>query len=652
MIRFYSIPVEHINVEEINNGDFLKIDMYAISDGENNNGSEFLKESFEPSILTVYNKPILAYYNKDIQDTEEHNSKMQLDDKGNIWYDYQYEKGERPVGTIPESADVCVKQKDGKSWLYIGNALIWTEYNRQLIELIKKQLRKKVSVEIDVLDSEEINGVERIKLFKFLGVTILGKEPDGTVIESGIEDAHLRVKELADSMLFKKYNNSLKFALNKKTEENILKKYGIKKEKTDGRVSMSLTHRELENRLWADLSKYNYERDGYTNHKYWVEDVEEDKSCVIVRDNETSELFIIPYHEDDGEVHVDLSEKKPATMEYKSYSDRDIEVYISNKEYGTENAITIDKSKDSVSHDSWGKINKTDLRNKVLKAKNYKTLVKSVYLYVGPDWEKHKGELKYPVMQIKDSKLVYNANGLLSAQQYGEKYDESVAKKALSIRKRLGLVEMDKKKKFIKSAREQRLVFIGEANGKLIFIEDDDEKETMKIEDSKVVEVCEKDIDSFAKNEEDFAWDEITEKDVCMSEVMKFDDDDEDDDDDDKDKKKEVESLKAENKELKMKCENIEKEIRMKEEEKFKEDTDAILSDEDEDIDEETKEDLKKMRDEKKFSCVEDFVKEIAYRKYISKNSSKTNKLDFKVNTKNKENSTKSKSAIDILDRI
>ena len=43
----------------------------------------------------------------------------------------------------------------------------------------------------------------------------------------------------------------------------------------------------------------------------------------------------------------------------------------------------------------------------------------------------------------------------------------------------------------------------------------------------------------------------------------------------------------------------------------FKEDTDAILADENEDMDEKTHEELVKMRDEGKFACVEDFAKEV-----------------------------------------
>ena len=97
----------------------------------------------------------------------------------------------------------------------------------------------------------------------------------------------------------------------------------------------------------------------------------------------------------------------------------------------------IDKSKEAVDMGSWdGDKAKDDL----LKEKNFKTLAKSVCLLLEDGWEDGiKGALKYPVMNLKNGKWVYNAQGLSSARAYGEQHDPSVADKAISIQKRLGL---------------------------------------------------------------------------------------------------------------------------------------------------------------------------------------------------------------------
>ena len=50
MRKVFSIDIDKISVEEENDGDFLRLKLYAISDKPNRNGSEFVRESFESGI--------------------------------------------------------------------------------------------------------------------------------------------------------------------------------------------------------------------------------------------------------------------------------------------------------------------------------------------------------------------------------------------------------------------------------------------------------------------------------------------------------------------------------------------------------------------------------------------------------------------------
>ena len=103
----------------------------------------------------------------------------------------------------------------------------------------------------------------------------------------------------------------------------------------------------------------------------------------------------------------------------------------------------MDKSKGAVDMGDW---NGDKAKNDLLKEKNFKTLAKSVCLLLEDGWEERKkGALKYPVMNLKDGKWVYNAEGLSSARAYGEQHDPSVAEKAISIQKRLGLYNKEDK---------------------------------------------------------------------------------------------------------------------------------------------------------------------------------------------------------------
>ena len=103
----------------------------------------------------------------------------------------------------------------------------------------------------------------------------------------------------------------------------------------------------------------------------------------------------------------------------------------------------MDKSKGAVDMGDW---NGDKAKNDLLKEKNFKTLAKNVCLLLEDGWEERKKDaLKYPVMNLKDGKWVYNAEGLSSARAYGEQHDPSVADKAISIQKRLGLYNKEDK---------------------------------------------------------------------------------------------------------------------------------------------------------------------------------------------------------------
>lgn len=101
----------------------------------------------------------------------------------------------------------------------------------------------------------------------------------------------------------------------------------------------------------------------------------------------------------------------------------------------------IDKSKDSMSETPWGDVDKIELRNKIMDAKNRATLVKAVYMLVEDGWEEAPSEkLKYPVMEIKGDSVVYNRDGLSAALGYAKKENETeVIKKVEAIYKKLGL---------------------------------------------------------------------------------------------------------------------------------------------------------------------------------------------------------------------
>lgn len=108
----------------------------------------------------------------------------------------------------------------------------------------------------------------------------------------------------------------------------------------------------------------------------------------------------------------------------------------------------VDKSKEALSNKPWGKIDKSALRDEIMKAKNRATLVKSVYMLVEDGWEEAPSQhLKYPVMCFEGDTLVYNKGGLSSALGYAKKENETtVITKINKIYKKLGLDQEEEDK--------------------------------------------------------------------------------------------------------------------------------------------------------------------------------------------------------------
>lgn len=117
------------------------------------------------------------------------------------------------------------------------------------------------------------------------------------------------------------------------------------------------------------------------------------------------------------------------------------------KKMAEKNTYKVDKTKEAMSTSSWSEVDKTELRNKIIEAKNASTLVKSVYLKVDEDWLSAPSEkLHYPVMQFEGNTLVYNKNALANAKARAVQNNEtSVITKIEKIYKSLGLYDSDRK---------------------------------------------------------------------------------------------------------------------------------------------------------------------------------------------------------------
>lgn len=337
MLKCFELDSKQIRIRDIlNDKNFLEIEIYAISDANpNRNRSHFTLESMQKGLESFNDKPILGFFNKQ-GDFESHNGRVAYDPEEQVDY-WDNSNGEQILGFIRQTDRKEIVERDGLHWICC-TAMIYTQYNYKQVKRLLKDRKKKVSVEIAVLDSEMVDGIEYIKEFDLKGITILGSR-NGIQVKEGIEGAGLSILEVFDAARFSGQKQTIIQAYSQLEDDE--------KNKEDGNLAIE------------DFAK----------------------------------------------------------------------------------ALKVNKSKEAMSDTSWGDVDKTELRKRVVEASNFKEIADDVFLDLREGWEEGEvTKLKYPVMQLKGDELVYNRGALGSAKAYAEKNgEEEVLKKLKAIYEHLDL---------------------------------------------------------------------------------------------------------------------------------------------------------------------------------------------------------------------
>lgn len=214
----FQLDKKDIKIKELLNGEFLELQMDAISDiYPNRNDSHFTLACLQDLMPTVYNKPILGAFDitkgvmGDFKGHECPNGLRYDPELSNYYYDYTAEGSEIPLGMVRESdtVEIVHNNKTNLNWLRF-TCVIWTQYNYKAVKSLLKARKgnSKVSVEVEVLESHvDDNGIEIFDKCNMLGITILGQD----TLE-GVPDAHLDVLAILDNALFQKKQKALKYA--------------------------------------------------------------------------------------------------------------------------------------------------------------------------------------------------------------------------------------------------------------------------------------------------------------------------------------------------------------------------------------------------------------------------------------------------------
>lgn len=289
----------------------------------NRNLSFISEETMTKALPSFANKPILGYIHQledGTYDFYTHNISYVEDEESEDGVRIEYD--ERPIGVVPESCNAHLEYDEEKGKTYVVvTGYIYEDYGNRAVDIIKNNGGKtKVSVEIAVneMSYNAKEGYLNIDDMYFMGVTCLGKTPDGDIVHEGMEGSNLKLDNFSakeNSMFSTDISDKivdLLFNINEKLDslsntqfkekgvenkmnhfEELLEQYGKTVEDIDFDYE-NMTDEELDSKF-AELF-------GNTEEVESEDDVEETEEVVVVEEEEEVEDVVVVEEEEEEDV--------------------------------------------------------------------------------------------------------------------------------------------------------------------------------------------------------------------------------------------------------------------------------------------------------------------------------------------------------------
>jgi hypothetical protein len=192
-----------LELGEGQDGGLLPVRLKSCHDGANVNKTSISEESYLQALPSLKNRPILGYIHKPKGGELTfggHNmrlvtNRMTNDGQKRMHYD------ERVIGVIPSEAQVYFQEEDGKKYLIIENGLIYEDYGNEAADIIRRDKAIPVSIEIKFkkIHFDDDSNIMHLDEFYFNGITCLGKDKNGKVINPAMVNSELTLAESDES---------------------------------------------------------------------------------------------------------------------------------------------------------------------------------------------------------------------------------------------------------------------------------------------------------------------------------------------------------------------------------------------------------------------------------------------------------------------
>lgn len=358
----FELSPQNLRIKNVLRNDFVAIDVYAISDiYPNRNNSHFTPNSLRDALPSFYNKPALGAFNVGKNDFKAHEMELRWDNElQQDYFDFTNGRCEVPLGVIRNEDLVEVVELNGQTWVHF-TCVLWAKYCYRQVKRLLKDKRKKISVEVEVIEShEDENGVEIIDKFTFDGFSLLGED-----VTEAIPNAHLTILDKVNDAFYQKQEKCLSFAYKGLDNNNFdfaLNENGIKNNKdsfaddNSGEIvnekvdEITMEHGEEESQEMT----YEEKRallNSSVGDDYWIVDF--DDSNVYVQSEYNGAIYKVPYtlYEDEAghvQVNVSMSEKIRVVRSWKEYAKEDAD----NSNEDTKETESVEENKEECSTDN------------------------------------------------------------------------------------------------------------------------------------------------------------------------------------------------------------------------------------------------------------------------------------------------------------
>lgn len=196
------------NFGEVNNG-FIRATINVFTKDQVANGFEFQEEGIEKRRKNWAYVPVVAEYIDTKEDMGSHGGKLTISDEG-----VRYERTTIPMGVAIADTDrfedvVCMNGETKR--YFCMDVYLWHDQFKRELDMFVKGESRPQSMEVKILDSEFVDGVEKVYDFEPLAMCILGCD-----IPPAFKDSKVKIGFQSDE--FKANFDKMIFALDKYIE--------------------------------------------------------------------------------------------------------------------------------------------------------------------------------------------------------------------------------------------------------------------------------------------------------------------------------------------------------------------------------------------------------------------------------------------------